>query len=186
MSDSGECAIVVDGMGGRAHGALYAAASARVGLDALEDGLSAQAALDLASQAAGNLERHVVHRHGGAAGVSVRVHGTRVEWASKGDVAVFGLSDGKAKLLSKLDCENGKLTNYLGCPKRPASGTAELQPNSTLLVATDGCWRYANVGALARASQAGNAADLATSALTRAVEGLTPDDASALALHRFA
>lgn len=186
VSDSGECAMVVDGMGGRAHGALYAAASARMGLDALEEGLSARAALDLASQAAGNLERHVVHRHGGAAGVSLRVRGNHVEWASKGDVAVFGLCDGKAKLLSQLDSADGKLTNYLGCPKRSASGSADLPPNAALLVATDGCWRYANVNALARAARGEQAADLAERALARAVEGLTPDDASALALRRSA
>lgn len=184
VSDSGECAMVVDGMGGRAHGALYAATSARVGLDALEDGVSARSSLDLASQAAGNLERHVVRRHGGAAGVSLRVRGNHVEWASKGDVAVFGLHDGKAELLSQLDSKDGKLTNYLGCSRRSASGSADLPPNSTLLVATDGCWRYANMNALGRTAQGKHAADLATTALTRAYEGLTPDDATVLALHR--
>ena len=123
---------------------------------------------------------------GGAAGVSLRVRGNHVEWASKGDVAVFGLHDGKAKLLSQLDRADGKLTNYLGCPKRSASGSADLPPNAALLVATDGCWRYANVNALARAAEGEQAADLAERALARAVEGLTPDDASALALRRSA
>ena len=88
--------------------------------------------------------------------------------------------------MSQLDSADGKLTNYLGCPKRSASGSADLPPNAALLVATDGCWRYANVGAIARAAEGEQAADLAERVLTRAVEGLTPDDASALALRRSA
>lgn len=186
-------AFIADGMGGYAYADVFAKACAQVGLNSLEEGSSAEEALACASHAAIALENHVVRCHGGASGLAVRFgHGQQIEWCSRGDVVIWALEDGETlRRLSNPDCIGSALTDHLANRSEPrglSNGSIRLAARATIMVATDGIWRYSDMEALGSliSREYNNLEDCAVQVVRHAALRMTPDDASVILLRENA
>ncbi len=186
-SKDGSGVFVVDGMGGCRAGALFASAAAHVGVSALGRGLSASRAIEEASKAAASVEEHVLGEHGGAAGLGLRfLEDGIIEYSSRGDVVAWAVSNGRVTELLKPHCKGFRLTDYLGNSKgvqdKFASGYLQLDNDSTLIVMTDGAWRYVSPKELTSVVEQNDSLESSIlEIMNQALLRMTPDDASVLA-----
>jgi serine/threonine protein phosphatase PrpC len=183
-SQLGISVVVADGVGGRPDGA--AAAERSIGLaraaaaqahEARERGFYWQDALRRADQ---ELLRDPAVGEVAIVVLSVSAAG-EIAGASVGDCEAWVVADGVRSVLSLMR------KPYLGCgAATPAAFRGRLAAGSTLLVASDGLFKYADTNSIATAASLPDLADAAAALaeLPRAGSGSYPDDL-ALVLCRY-
>lgn len=180
--------LLLDGMGGHAAGEVYAELGAWKGEQLLGAGLTASDVLDGASHVAQRVEG-ALHDHGGAAACAVRFQDDGgYDIACRGDVRAYLIDDEGARPLTCPDTDPaGRLTCYLGSSGTPrpqgccVSVAAEETAGKTLLVASDGVWRYLPLRECVEANRrCPNPHDAACAIVDLALKCATPDDATAV------
>lgn len=179
--------LLLDGMGGRAAGEVYAELGAWKAEQLLGKGLAASDVLDETSVTARTVE-DALHEHGGAAACAVRFQDDgSYDIACRGDVRAYLLDDDGARALTRPDADHsGRLTCYLGSSAPDASKRSVVVPaadatGKTLLIASDGVWRYLPLRECVEANRrCHDPREAARAIVDLAQKCATPDDATAV------
>lgn len=179
--------LLLDGMGGQAAGEVYAELGAWKAEKLLGKGLAASEVLDETSVTARAVE-HALHERGGAAACAVRFQDDgSYDIACRGDVRAYLLDDDGASALTNPDVDHaGRLTCYLGSSAPGEGRRAVVVPaaeatGKTLLIASDGVWRYLPLRECVEANRRScDPREAARAIVDLALKCATPDDATAV------
>lgn len=177
--------LLVDGIGGLSAGEVFAEVAAWKGGQLLsEKRLSADEVLCEASRVTREVEGALCER-GGAAACAVKFGGTGgLDIACQGDVRAFLLDENRAWPLTSPDVNGqGRLINYVGSRNsrggETVSLTAEEAANKTLMLATDGAWKYLPLQECVEINRRhASPCDAARSLVELALACASPDDAT--------